>query len=175
MTKVKFISTQYIKENTSIEDNVDDDKIVPYIHKAQDIHIQQVLGSDFYTHIKNQIINGTVTPVEDSLLRDFIQPAIGEWAFYYSIPFLSNKITNKGVNKETSQWSSNSDLNEVKYLQKSVRDIAEFYLERLIQYLCDNKALFPVYQNATDKNMSKINKSYFSGIYLGDSKGCKGC
>jgi hypothetical protein len=36
MAIVKFVSAQYVKENTAIEENVDDSKLVPYIIKSQD-------------------------------------------------------------------------------------------------------------------------------------------
>jgi hypothetical protein len=46
--KVYFISTQYLRENTPIEDNVDDDKIVPFIIQAQDTYLQEGIGETFY-------------------------------------------------------------------------------------------------------------------------------
>ena len=48
----KFISTVFLKENTTIEDNVDDTKLVPFIKISQDTHIGQVLGATFYNRLK---------------------------------------------------------------------------------------------------------------------------
>tara|TARA_R110000765_G_scaffold84278_3_gene163171 strand:+ start:7345 stop:7848 length:504 start_codon:yes stop_codon:yes gene_type:complete len=163
-----FINTTYLKTNTAIEYNVDDDKLVSFITKAQDIQIQGILGSDFYDYLQGKITanSNTFNADELKLMREYIQPALAEWTTYYVLPFLANKVTNKSVVKESSQWSNTSDLNELKYLQQTVRDMAEFYLERLTKYMCDNSTLFPVYVSATDDNMSKIKTTYFSGIYL---------
>jgi len=165
--KVKFISTVFLKENTTIEDNVDDNKLVPFIYKVQDIHLQQALGTTFYEHLKAGVVNNTLTTDETDLIRDYIQNMVAEWTLYESMPFLSNKLTNKSISQENSEYSTPSTLDEIKYLRNNVRDIAEFYTKRLTKYMCDNASLFPKYLNPDSKeNLSKNSKSYFSGIYL---------
>ena len=167
MAKVKFISVTYLKENTTIEDNVDDNKLVPFIYKSQDTHIQQALGSAFYNHLKDAIINNTLNGDEDTLLRDYIQPCLSEFVLYEAMPFLNFKMTNKAVSQENSEFSTSSTLDDIKYLRQSVRDLAEFYLERLQKHLCDYSTLFPIYSNpGTDENLESSNKSYFNGVYL---------
>ncbi len=167
MAKVKFISITYLKENTTIEDNVDDDKLTPYIYKAQDTHIQQALGSTFYSHLKDAIVNSTLTSDEEVLLRDYIQPCLAEFVLYEVMPFLNFKMTNKAISQENSEFSTSSTLDDLKYLRQTVRDLAEFYLERLIKHLCDYSELFPIYLNpGSDENLEASNKSYFNGVYL---------
>lgn len=167
MSKVKFISTTFLKENTTIESNVDDNKLVPYIYKVQDIHLQQILGSTFYDTLKNGVISGTTNADETKLIKEYIQPMIAEWTVYEVMPFLSNKLTNKAVSQESSEFSSPSSLDEIKFLRNSVRDMAEFYSQRLSKYLCDNLTLFPTYQNPDSKeNVSRNSRTYFNGIYI---------
>jgi hypothetical protein len=165
--KVKFISTVYLKENTTIEDNVDDTKLVPYIYSSQDTHIQQALGTNFYNRLKSGVTNNDLTTLEEDFLRDYVQPALAQWAFYEVFPFLNYKSTNKAVSKESSEFSQPSELDEIKYLRNSIRDLAEFYLRRINQYLCDFGHLFPEYQNPDPyENVVANSKSYFSGLYL---------
>lgn len=165
--KVKFISTIYLKENTTIEDNVDDNKLVPFIYKCQDIYLQQILGTTFFEHLKYAIVNDSLTTDEDNLIRDYIQNMVSEWTLYEALPFISNKITNKSLSQENYEFGTPSTLDDLKYLRNSIRDMAEFYSKRLNKYLCDNSSLFPVYQNPNSKeNLRKNSKSYFSGIYI---------
>lgn len=167
MSKVKFISTTYLKENSTIEDNVDDAKLVPFIKKSQDIYLQQILGTTFYNHLKDAIVNNTLTSDEESLIRDYIQPMVAEYTVYESLPFLSNKLTNKSISQENSEFSTPSGLDELKYLRNTVRDMAEFYGKRLAKFLCDNTSLFPVYSNPdANENLSKSSRAYFSGVYV---------
>ena len=175
MPKVKFISTLYLKENTTIEDNTDDAKLVPFIYKVQDTHLQQILGTTFYNYLKNAVVSGTTTDNDTTLLRDFIQPMVAEWVLYESIPFLNFKLTNKAVSTENSEYSTATNLDDIKYLRHSIRDLAEFYSSRLTKYLCDNSNLYPVYQNPDAKeNLHKSSKVYFNGIYIQKKYGVNG-
>jgi len=174
--RVKFISTTYLKEITTIEDNVDDNKLVPFIYKAQETKIQQALGSTFYFHLTDAISNSTLTSDEEDLIRNYIQPATAEWTLYDALPFLNTKLTNKAVSKESSEFSQPSDLAEVKFLRNNVRDMAEFYIKRLNVYLCDNASLFPVYQTAaSNENLRKSGKSYFSGVFIPKNSSNNSC
>jgi hypothetical protein len=51
-------------------------------------------------------------------------------------------------------------------MRQTIRDLAEFYLRRLNQYLCDYGYLFPEYQNPEPyENLVANSKSYFGGVY----------
>lgn len=167
MSTVRFISTDYIKINTPIQENVDSDILLPFILSAQDTHIHQALGTTFYTRLKNGVINNDLNSDELELMRSYIQPCLAQFAFYEVLPHLNYKPTNKAISQSSSEYSQPSALEEIKYLRQSVRDLAEFYLKRLNKYLCDYSSLFPEYENPDDKeNLGKSRKSYFTGIYM---------
>lgn len=167
MQKVKFISTTYFKSNTTVQGNVDDDIIIPFIYRAQDIDLQQVLGTTFYNRLKEGVVNNNLNSDEDTLLRTYIQPMLVDYTLYYLIPHISYKFTNKAVSQQNSEFSNPSDLADIKYIRQSVRDMAEFYRERLVTYLCDYDSLFPEYVNPDSKeNLKKSSKSYFNGVYI---------
>ena len=167
MSKVKFITTQFLKENTTIQDNVDDDFLVPFIYKSQDTHLQQVLGTSFYDRLKEGVINDDLDTDETALINDYIQNMVAEWTLYEVLPHINYKLTNKAISKESSEWSVNSELNELKFLMDRVRDMAEFYTKRLQVYLCDYSTLFPKYNNPDDnENLKRSNAAYFNGVYI---------
>lgn len=165
--KVKFIEAAHLKANTTISENVDEDILVPYIYKAQDTHLQQVLGSSFYNHLKDGVKNKTLTPDEKTLIYDFIQGMVTEWSLYEVLPFISFKLTNKSVSKERSEWSDHSDLNDIKFLRTVIRDMAEFYTKRLVTFLNQNCKMFPEYENPDrPENLRRSGDAYFSGIFI---------
>lgn len=166
-TQVKFVSTDFIKKNTVVEMNVDDSKITPIIFKVQRVYLQQILGSSFYDHLSDAVANGTLTAKEESLIRDYIQTLITEYVLYELYPFLNYKSTNKAISKESSEFSTPADLDEIKYLRSNVKDMAEFFAKRLTTYLCDHQEDFPEYQNPDQpENLPKNNRAYFNGIYM---------
>lgn len=164
--KVKFISTVYLKENTVIQDNVDDSTLVPFIYLSQDTNLQTALGTTLYNRLKEGVALNNLNTDEEDLLRDYIQPMVAQWTFYNVYPFLNYKSTNKAISKESSEFSNPAELDEIKYMRNSIRDLAEFYTKRLTVYLCDYANLFPEYFNPDPlENLPHNSKSYFSGVY----------
>lgn len=173
--RAKFITPNYIKQNTVIDFNVDDSKIVPVIYQTQDTILQTALGTNFYEHLKNGISANTLTIHEEELIENYIQPLLSEAVVYKLLPFIFVNITNKGPQSERSANSDASTLEDVKYLRNVVRDSYEYYLNNLNTYLCDYSTLFPEYNESLPKeNVKPDKKSYFGGIYIPHNK-CHNC
>jgi len=51
MAKALFIKRSDLVKNTSLNSNVDTDKFIQFIDLAQEIHIQNYLGTDLYNKI----------------------------------------------------------------------------------------------------------------------------
>lgn len=163
-----MVSTARLKKNTPIQQNVEDDILNPYIFKAQETHVHQILGTDLYNKMMTSIKTNSVTGDYLTLLNDYIQPFLIEWAFYEVLPFISMKITNKSIVRGNADYLVEGDLSDLKYLRQTVRDLAEFYGERMIGYLKQYSHLFPEYltNSGLDKIVPKRN-NYFGGVYLG--------
>lgn len=178
MARVLLLSTYRLKKNTPIEENVSDNILNPYIYKAQEVYIQQYLGTDLYNKIMEKVSDGSITTPSPykTLLDDYITPALIEWSFYEVLPFISLKITNKSIGRGNAEFLSEGDLNDLKYLRQTVRDLAEFYGSRVINYLKQYSNSYPEYN--TNSGLDKIvpnSSSYFNGVYLGGgrSKDCR--
>lgn len=175
MPQVNFISADLLKEKTPIEETVDSALLSNYIFKAQETRIHAYLGTDLYNEVKEAIINSNVTGDIKTLLYDYIRPALIEWSLYEAMPFISLKITNKTIGRGTADYLNEGNLDDLKYLRNSARDLAEFYGERLIAYLKANNQLFPNYlKNSEIDKIRPQTKAFFGGVYLGggNSKDC---
>lgn len=164
---VYFITPTYLREKTPMQDNVDDDLIVPFITQAQDLDLQQIIGETFYDTLKNGVVNNNLNNDEDYLMRNYIQPMLAQHSFYRVYPHLLAKPTNKSVSKERSEYSEPVAFEELKYMRNLIRDTAEFYSKRLQKYLYDNSSKFPTYASSNSlDNMPKRNNNYYGGIYM---------
>lgn len=171
MGRILLTSTYRLKKNTPIEQNVDDDLLNPYIFKAQETHIQQILGTNLYNRIMNDVITNNVVNQYATLLNDYITPCLIEYAFYEVMPFISLKITNKTIGRGNAEYLAEGDLSDLKYLRQTVRDLAEFYGQRIIGYLRQYSNQFPEY--TTNSGLDKIvpnSSNYFNGVYLGGGR-----
>lgn len=180
MSRVLFLSTYRLKKNTPIQQNVDDDLLNPYIYKAQETHIQQTLGTNLYEKIATLIQSNAISSPANinykTVLDDYITPCLIEYSFYEVMPFISLKITNKSIVRGNAEFATEGDLSDLKYLRQSVRDLAEFYAQRLTNYLRQYSYNYPEY--FTNSGLDKIvpnSTSYFSGIYIGGTGRFQDC
>ena len=99
MAKALFITTKDIKRYSIMNGNVDNDKFIQYIEIAQEIHIQNYLGTKLYEKIEDLIIAGTLdaNPTYKTLLETYIKPMTIHWAQVEFLPYAAYTISNGGV------------------------------------------------------------------------------
>lgn len=163
---VLFISEDTIKKSTTINGNVDVELLLPYIKVAQDIHVQQLLGTDLYDKITAEITGSSLAGVYKTLTDVYIQPVLIHYSLYECLPFLSYKIMNKDIVRKLSETSTGASLEDIKYLRRTVLDTAEFYAKRLSEYLINNTGSYPEYGTNSGADMSPNKEAYFSGMNL---------
>ena len=167
MATALLVSEQRLKQWTNLDENVRVEEITPFIIQAQDIYIQDQLGTLFYNRIKDGIIANDLNANEAAFLQDYIGPTIMQYALYLMMPGLKYKLSDKGVLSGSSENATQSTLDELKYLRQSTLDTAEFYAERLREYLLDNPGIFPQYTNpGSDGMYPNKQKPYFSGLVV---------
>lgn len=166
-TKILYINMDYLRSRSTIEGNVDYDKVKPFIIKVQDLYLQQRLGSDFYELLNQKVVFGTLTAAEEELIDNYIKPMVAEYTYYESLPFLNFKMTNKAVSTQNSDNSQPSGIEDIKYLRNILKNNAEFYDQRLYKHLDLNKTTFTLWaENNKDQNVRTNDKAYSSGIYI---------
>ena len=94
MANVLFISEARLKSLTAIHDNVEPNDLMPFVLQAQDIYVQDVLGTKFYNSLKTAVSGTTLTTEEEALINDYISPALANYSLYLAIPTLNYKFKN---------------------------------------------------------------------------------
>lgn len=145
--QVILISEEKLKAFTAINDNVRVEDIEPQIIIAQDLYLQPSLGTKFFTSLKNAVFNGTLTSDEVTLLEEYIAPMLLHRSLVLALPFIKYRIADKGVLSGTSETSTQTTLDELQYLVGKVETTAEFYAQRMREFLLDNPGMFTDYQN----------------------------
>ena len=88
------------------------------------------------------------------------------WAFYHAIPFLRFKIENGNIYSKSSETGTALSTEESQHLREEVRNTAEYYTERLIDYICNNSTLFPEYSTNTGADVDPNRNAYYNGMNL---------
>ena len=132
MAQALFITRSDLVKYTAVNGNVDTDKFIQFVKIAQDIHIQNYLGSDLFNKISDDIIANNLTGDYLTLVNDYVKPMVIHWAMVEYLPFASYNIANKGVYKSSSENASVVDKIEIDFLIEKSRNLAQYYTDRLL-------------------------------------------
>ena len=164
-----YISSTRIKKDTALGGSVDDNLIMPYILLAQDMYILPILGTDLDAKLKSEIQAGTLAGDYKTLVEDYLQKALVQFAFAELLPFLRLRMVNNAtVVMGATDQSSSASYDELRPLMDRAKDAAEFYRQRMIDYLTDKgSAAFPEYASNNDAGeLSPTTRNYYAGMNL---------
>jgi len=162
-----FISTTRLKKDTALGESVDDNLIMPYILLAQDMNILPVLGTDLYEKLKSDVQGGSLTGAYKTLVETYIQPALVQFAFSTLAPYLRLRFSNNSVVvMGATEQSSSASYDDIKPLMDTATDAAEFYRQRLIDYLRNNSNSFSEYTSNSGADLDPTTRNYYAGINL---------
>lgn len=143
-----FVTRADVVKFTSANGNIDTDSFIQYLKEAQDIHIQNYLGSKLYEKLQTDV-KATPSSLAGNyltLVNTHIKPCLVHWAMVRALPFLTYTVSNKGVFKGTSENAESITKEELDYLVEKERETAQYYTDRLIDFLVFNSpAMFPEY------------------------------
>ena len=146
----KLINALEVIENALLHDNIDPSLIKDtFIEVSQEEHIRPILTQDLYDLIVSEKNSGTFTGLNETLLNDYIKPALAFFVILDILPTLTLRITNKGLminNSETSQAATREERLDI---MTRYRELGKTMLEKMERYLDDNSSSFITYQNGS--------------------------
>lgn len=166
MATALFISREDLTNNTIIDGNIDTSKFIQFIKIAQQIHIQNYLGTSLYDAISDKILNNQLTGDYKILVEDYLQSMLIHYAMVDYLPFASYQISNSGVYKHRSENSDTVSPQEIDKMIDRHRQFAQFYTRRYLDYMCYNSSLYPEYNNNDADGMWPDYTADFTGWVL---------
>jgi hypothetical protein len=170
MAYVLLISEQKLKDSTAINLNVDVNILLPYVLQAQTLYIEPKLGTQLYEHIKGLIQAGTIGDAGNvaykTLLDDYISFVLVNYSFYHAIPYLRFKVENGNIYSKTSETGTALTTEESQSLREEISNTAQYYTERLIEYIRNNTSDFPEYSTNSGADVNPDKNAYYNGMNL---------
>lgn len=147
---ILFCSRNDIVKRTPLGGNVDPDKVIPFVKTAQDKYLLIALGTVLYNYLQAQVAAGTLTGNYKTLVDDYIIDTLVHYAMVEALPFLAYSIGNTGITKNlNSEQGASPNKNDIDYLLQKELATAQFYAERLVNYLIAQNTLYPQYTATT--------------------------
>jgi hypothetical protein len=166
MATALFITPTDLKQNSLIDGNVDVDKFIQFIKIAQQIHMQNYLGTELYDKISQDIIDQDLTGDYLILVRDYLKDMLIHFAMVDYLPFAAYQVANGGVFKNTSENSESVTKQEVDTLIDKHRTFAQFYTRRFIDFMTFNQSKYPEYNASSNEDMYPSRDANFTGWVL---------
>lgn len=157
MDKIYLISEKQLRAESLINDNVDGVYINAAILSAQNIDLQEVVGTGLYNDICTKVVNKTITDEWEILLEQYIHPyLINRVMANIAIP-LQFKFRNAGIVTNNDQHFQTASLTETEFVQNYYEHQAVFFANRIIEYVLNNKDVFCI--NCCDEHWVKFSKN----------------
>lgn len=153
---IYFITENYIKENSPVTAAVNMKDLFPHILAAQELYIQNIMGSQFYEDILIKFSAQTLTNFETTLVQDYVKPAVLWRTIALALPWLQFNLRAKGVLTNTDDNANPVSTSDLKFLMNEASNRAEFQENLLVKYLCKEGNNFPTYN--TQNGLTKPDK-----------------
>jgi hypothetical protein len=171
--EILLVSEAKLKNFTSISFNTSPDVLVPFVFNAQNTYAIEYLGSALLNEIKLQVRTNTVTADNAFLLDEYLGNVVLNWAAYMAMPFLNYKIYNKAIMVPTSEQSESVGLEEVRFLQSQVKQVAQQYSWLMQRYLWNYNDLYPSWSQSLAKQevVASFGTPFQSSVTTPDGRG----
>ena len=145
-----LISPNKVKNYGTINLNVSDSEIGNAIRISQNVHLIDILGSDLVERLQELTYNkikGSGETIDDKeqykvLLDEYVTPVLVYRTAVELSTVLSLKIRNMGVVKNNDTNVQATTAEDVKYLREYYETFFYDSVNKMMDFLCQNKAAF---------------------------------
>lgn len=175
MAEVLLTSEKFVKEVTSISDNIAGKYLLPSIREAQDVKFRGIVGDTLLAKLKAIVADGSITQEANApykVLLDRAQYFIAYSAIVEVAVKVTFKIANAGVVKTPDENIQVADNTDVAAMQSYYQAKADSACLDLQNYLLNNWQTYP---ELSEGDYHRIHSNLYSaascGIFLGGPRG----
>ena len=175
MAEFLLTSESFVKEVSSISDNIAGKYILPSIREAQEVSLKSILGSCLLNKLKAIGLAGEFNLADNAQYKDLVDRC-QYYLAYTAIVEVTNKVSYKignfGVAKSTDENLQVATQDEIGKMQYYYQSKADFCALELQQWLLENRTYFPeLTECACNKIESNLYSAATCGLWLGGPRG----
>jgi hypothetical protein len=177
MTNILFISEDFIKTNSGLNDNLFGKSLLPAIRESQDIYLQQIIGETLYKKLIGLVDEGTIGDDENALYKELLDEYVRSYMLYQTIvqviPVTNVKLSNYGTTLSDDQYLVNLSQGDAELIEKHYSILADFYARRLQEFILNHCEDLKVDVCTCDGIRANLNSAATTGPFLGGIRGRK--
>jgi hypothetical protein len=152
MKTVLFIDRNQLVTRTVVGGNINPDKLMPHVYTAQNKFIWPILGTVLYEKLQSDVINGTLTGVYQKLIDEYITDTLVHYAVAEYLPWSLYQFGEGGTMMSSPEFNTNPNKKDIDFILQKELQSAQFFAERLTDYLIANSPDYPEYWETNGKS-----------------------
>ena len=161
----QIITPQELKEQSLVDINVLDFYCDQAIKISQEVNLCKLIGQSLYDVIIAKIDDNTLSGKYAILVDDYIKDYLYlDSTAEIQIP-LAFKNRNMGVVRTTDPEVESVELKDITYIKKYYSDRADFYAQKIVNYIRKNSADFPEYHTEDCNEIKPQDSSFRLNIF----------
>lgn len=176
MIREIFLTNEnYIRSLTNIDNNVQSKYLLSAIREAQEVGLQQILGSAMLRKLKQLILSGLIDNDENIVYKALVDEC-QLYLAYQSVVNLclttSVKISNGGLQQTSDENLTVLNINDTFTVQDNYQKKADFFAKRLQQYILSNIEDLPEIGNCKCNEIkAELHSAASTNLWLGGLRG----
>lgn len=166
MIGVYLISEDTLKTETILNDNVSAEYFGPSIECAQEIYLQQLIGTSLLNDLCEKVRDSRLNDDDKTLLDEYITPYLKFKVLAEVTLPIAFKYRNAGIVQTNNEYVYNTGLKDAQQLATHYDQRANFFAIRLTDWLCANSTKFPAYRSTTTGELSPNKGAFNTSIFL---------
>jgi len=151
--KTFLISVQDVKDNSYLDNNIDDKTIKTALINCQEQMIEPVIGSKLYDYLIAGINNGNLPLAYQNLVVQKMWDPIIHGTLYMVARNLLFRLTNSSIVSDSNQNSTAIGRTDMETMRYEYQNSFQHHITKLQLYLNANAGAFPEYGQADSDDL----------------------
>lgn len=166
---VFMISTDEIKQRADIDNNVSDKTIKTAISDAQDMILEQCIGSALYEKLIDGIKNANLAVAYQNLLNNKIRPMLIHATRYMLTMRLLYRASAASIASKSSEGSTPVSTQDLNVIRSEDEMRMKHFVNKLILYLLANIDTYPEYTTVNQDGLASESSPSSCNVYIEES------
>ena len=175
MDEVFLVSENYVRSVTNIDDNVQSKYLQSAIREAQEVELQEVLGTNLLNKVKGLIADRSIELAVNAAYKDLVEQS----QLFLAYQVITNvcviaavKISNGGLQVNYDENLNNVGLQDAFTLKDYYEKKADFFKSRLQAFIYEHRSDYPeLSKNKCAEIQSTLYSAASTNLYLGGKRG----
>ena len=164
-----------MKTNSGLNDNMFGKSLLPAIREAQDIYLQQIIGSTLYNKLLELVDSETIGDNDNALYKELLDNYVRSYLLYQTIvqviPVTNVKLSNYGTTLSDDQYLVNLSQGEAELIEKHYQNLSDFYARRLQEFILNHCEDLSIDTCTCDGIRANLKNAATCGVFLGGVRG----